>query len=278
MRAFALVTLFVAGCAGEMLPPREIVPLGGPSHGFIHARGVRIPERGPGFVRARPGEETAYGVPALVALLERAAATVAREFPGTPPIHVGDLSRPFGGRHERHHSHRSGRDADVIYYATDEVGRPVVGGGFLAYDRYGDARDAREGEAPAPLTFLDEARTWAFFRVLLAEDDTPVEWIFCSTGVKSRLLAYAVAHETSPAVLLRAAYVLHQPLDGRPHDDHFHVRMSCTRDERALGCRDGGPVWPWQRRDAFGDEAMPTLDDAALWHAVADDAPAGDVE
>src|SRR6185295_345893 len=102
-----------------------------------------FPEHGPGFVRARPGEETRYGVPALVALLERAAAKVSHDFPGTPAIHVGDLSRAFGGRHERHHSHRSGRDADVIYYATDPLGRPVSGTGFVAYDRYGDARDAR---------------------------------------------------------------------------------------------------------------------------------------
>lgn len=268
---FLLLALLV-GCSGAGLPPHTVVPLGTPSNGWLGGGGVALPESGEGFVRARPGDDTRFGTAALVALLERAASQVERTFPGTPAIHIGDLSRGFGGRHERHHSHRSGRDADVIYYATDALARPITGGGFLAYDRYGIARDARPGEDDA-LAFLDEARTWAFFRVLLAEDATPVEWIFCSTGVKSRLLAYALAHEPSPDVLVRAAYVLHQPTDGRPHDDHFHVRLACLPSERERGCREGGPIWPWLRRDAFPPDAAVRLDDDALLHALLDDPP-----
>jgi penicillin-insensitive murein endopeptidase len=40
-----------------------------------------------------------------------------------------------------------------------------------------------------------------------------------------------------PAWLLeRAESVLHQPTDSRPHDDHFHLRIRCTPEERSAGC------------------------------------------
>jgi hypothetical protein len=202
----------------------------------------------------------------LVATIERAAAAVAERFPGSPPLRIGDLSAPLGGRHPRHRSHRTGRDADILYFAVDEHGVPVPGAGFFAYDRFGVARAPRDRCVPpvarspgretprttvgcGGLVFLDEARTWLFIRTLLAADDVPVQWIFCSAGIKQRLLAYAASFEPDPDVIVRASYVLHQPTTGRPHDDHFHVRIACTAAMRALGCMDDGPVWPWQRRE-----------------------------
>jgi penicillin-insensitive murein endopeptidase len=277
------------GCVGEQLPGAGVVSWGTPSDGRILGRGASLDDRGPGFVRARPGEETRFGTPALVDVLTRAAADVARRFPGTIPIRLGDLSAPGGGRHSRHHSHRSGRDADGIYYALDEYARPTDGAGFYAYDRFGVARDARPvgevGEdvaalAPAArpvLRYLDAARNWAFFRVLLRDDTAPVEWIFCSAGIKSQVLAYAIAHEPDPELLVRAAYVLQQPTDGRPHDDHFHVRLACTATDRASGCRDVGPMWPWLRDEHEKPitEGGAPMDDAFLLDALLRDEPGG---
>jgi len=284
--ASLLLAVSAAGCLGEQLAAGGVVTFGTPSDGRILGRGESLDDRGPGYVRARPGEETRFGTVALVTVLTRAAAEVARTHPGSRPVRIGDLSFPHGGRHSRHHSHRSGRDADIIYYALDDEGRPTDGAGFYAYDRFGVARDARplvdDVDAPPPaarplLRYLDVARNWAFFRVLLRDDDAPVQWIFCSAGVKSQLLAYAIAHEPDPELLVRAAYVLQQPTDGRPHDDHFHVRLACSARDRASGCRDTGPVWPWLRTDhekpeTEGGEAM---DDAFLLHALLDDAPGG---
>ena len=48
------------------------------------------------------------------------------------------------------------------------------------------------------------------------------------------LLVTGAVHD--PRVLVRAAYVLHQPSSGNPHRDHFHVRIRCTAQERAAGC------------------------------------------
>ena len=36
----------------------------------------------------------------------------------------------------------------------------------------------------------------------------------------------------------RASEVLHQPSDAPPHDDHFHLRIRCTADERKADCVD----------------------------------------
>lgn len=258
-------------CVWPSLPPGVVASVGGPAHGFIVAHGVSLPDSGPGYVRARPGEDTRFGSPVLVEAITHAAQTVAETFPTSHPIRVGDLSAPYGGRHARHHSHRSGRDADIIYYAMNESGDPMDGAGFYAYDRFGVARDGRDPRAP--LQFLDEARTWRFMRTLLLDDERPIQWIFCSAGVKTRLMTWALANERDPEVIWRATYVLHQPTDGRPHDDHFHIRMACTPRMRAEGCLDAGPVWPWTR--ARVDKTEPELpfanDDVSLLHALLDD-------
>ena len=209
--------------------------------------GVALPDTGEGFVRARPGEATRYGTPRLVAALTRAFAGVAQRFPGGAPMRVGDLSSPLGGRHHRHGSHRSGLDADVIFSVTDPAGRSVRGRGWLAFNRFGAAVE-RLPDAPAGgLYFFDDARNWHFARTLLLDEEAGVQWLFVSWGVKARLLDYAARHEPDPRVVERAAYVMHQPADASPHDDHFHVRIVCSPEELAAGCVNRGPMWHWLR-------------------------------
>jgi penicillin-insensitive murein endopeptidase len=275
----AALGLLGSGCVALTPAPTETVSYGNPSGGVLF-RGVEMPNRGDGFVRARPGEETRFGTPRLIAALERAAAEVERRFPGTAAIHVGDLSAPGGGHHPRHGSHRTGRDADLIYYATDLEGRSVAGHGWLAYNRFGYAvhrDDAPEGQ-PLPsgdLYLLDDARNWCFFRTLLLDEEAAVQWIFVSRGVKSHLLRYAIAVEPDPEVLLRASYVLHEPAGASPHDDHFHVRVLCTVRELAAGCLNMGPVWPWYRATMEKPELPPghPLDDARLLAILLDPIP-----
>jgi len=249
-----------------------------PNAGWLE-RGVAIADKGPGFVRARPGEDTRWGTAALVSAITHAAEAVHTQVAGEP-LRVGDLSARTGGRHDRHGSHRSGRDADLIPYVVDASGRSAPGRGFLSFDRFGVALMSTESDvdvvaAPVGPRMLDLRRNWLLVRTLLADEQAQVRWIFCSQGVKALLLQYGAAHEPDPELLVRASYVLHQPSEGRAHDDHFHVRVTCTADDRALGCDDYGPVWPWLplswRAQPFA--GVVTNDDASVVHALMDELP-----
>jgi penicillin-insensitive murein endopeptidase len=271
--ALALATL--AGCLGFVPPTGESQSVGQTSNGILR-EGLELEDSGPGFVRARPGESTRYGTSTLLGALRRAAASVNESFPGGAPLRIGDLSAPSGGRHSRHGSHRSGRDADLIFYLTDGLGRSVRGRGWLAFDRFGAERETEAiGGEPASneVFFFDEARNWHFVRSLITDPDAAVQWIFCSYGVKARLLEYAAAVEPDPEVIFRASWVLHQPTSGHPHNDHFHVRVACTAEEQVAGCVNTGPVWPWIRTEvekpAFVE--ADSGDDALVEALLADD-------
>ena len=265
----------LAGCVSPPSPADVTVSYGTPSYGYLqHA--VALPDRGPGYVRARPSEDTRWGTPTLVGALARATASVAATLPGGSPMRIGDLSRRDGGLHERHGSHRAGRDADVIFHLTDSLGRADRGRGWLGFDRFGFApEDHPPGgtQGTGALFFFDTARNWQFVRTLLLDPDANVLWIFCANGIKARLLRHGVANETNPEALLRAATVLHQPSYGNPHRDHFHVRVACTRTERAMGCLERDPLWPWIRdaTELPPFSAILPADDASLLKALLDD-------
>ncbi len=257
------ILLAVSACTGPPAPQGVTVSYGTPSRGFLR-NGVALPRHGEGYVLARPTDPTRFGTPELVSALRRAAAAVAREYPGGSPLRVGDLSSPSGGRHPRHGSHRSGRDADLIFYVTDEAGHSLTGRGWLRYDEFGTAREthAPAGVTPSGRTFhFDAPRNWLFVRTLLLDPEANVQWLFCSREVKARLLDYAIATESSSEAILRASYVLHQPSRGNPHADHFHLRVACTAEQRAFGCRDYGPVWPWIRKGIEKLDVMPVTSD-----------------
>ncbi len=264
LAALGLSAAFVGGGPVGCVPPQgtgdESFSFGSTSQGWlVHPRAM--PERGVGFVRARPGESTRFGTSQLIQALTRAAASVEASFPGGAPLRVGDLSWPDGGRHPRHGSHRAGRDADIIFYATDAAGTPTRGRGWLAYDRFGVAREPMEGARQGRVFFFDDARNWAFVRALLLDPHARVQWLFVSNGIKARLLRYAAAHEPEREALYRAREVLHQPSRGNPHADHFHVRVMCEARERALGCRDWGPEWPWNRMSEAAAPERPATDE-----------------
>jgi penicillin-insensitive murein endopeptidase len=163
---------------------------------------------------------------------------------------------------------------DVLFFLSDARGRSVRGRGFYAFDRRGVSvrSDAPAGGPPRELAFFDVARNWALVRELVLDEQALVQWIFCADGVKAQLLAYGAAHEPNPQALVRAAYVLHQPSRGRIHDDHFHIRIGCSAQDRMTGCVDPGPVWPWFRNDHEKPAwEGPGNDDATLVQALMSD-------
>src|SRR5262249_23811342 len=143
------------------------------------------------------------------------ARSVDRAFPGGVAA-VGDLSRRNGGGSSEHKSHQNGRDVDGFYYATDARGEPAAPGQAL-FRFNGDGRAVRWSPArglaaparPVPAYRFDSKRNWAFVRALLSDPETEVEWIFVQRDLATLLMREAAEAGEDPALLARAAFILH---------------------------------------------------------------------
>lgn len=255
---FLLATLAGTACA-PTVPAGRSVSVGGPSRGFVRFA-VPLPPRGEGY-RAVRDPAASFGTARLVAFLQRVARTVKEQAGPGPDVRVGDLSQQWGGRIEGHGSHRNGRDADVLYFARDASGQ-LADVGAMRFDRFG------QGELDGARYRFDTARNWALVKAMLTDAETEVQWIFCSHGLKVLLLEEALARGEDIELVRRAAWILHRPTNARPHDDHLHVRIFCSAEDRAYGCIDGAPDWDWRPRE---DSPPAPASDADLLAALAPD-------
>jgi penicillin-insensitive murein DD-endopeptidase len=173
---------------------------------------------------------------------------------------VGDLSVATGGGPlPPHLSHRSGVDADLLFYLTTLDGAPVDSPGFVHVGADGLAED----EAHRRWLRLDVERQWLLMKALVLDPRARVQWIFVSEVVNAMLIEWALARGESPEVVRRARTVMLQPNPGGVHDDHFHVRTTCAPEERVSGCEPIGPRRSWLSYD------LPPLDDSDHDLAVA---------
>ena len=155
--------------------------------------------------KIRNARET-YGTTETIEYIITAIEQVEEQFPGSPPIVIGDISKPQGGRLNWHASHQAGRDADIGFYHRQEVD---------------DLVQARKGN-------LDIPRTWALLRALITETD--VDRIFVDRYVQRYLFDHAVEigedREWLDDIFGRKtagkdAIIQHV----RRHRDHLHVRF-----------------------------------------------------
>jgi Penicillin-insensitive murein endopeptidase len=177
-------------------------------------------------------------------------SVVARRFPGSV-LEIGELSRHDGGPIASHLSHQNGRDADVGFYLVDLDGEPVRAETFLRCYGSGDGRDD-------PTVRFDEKRNWAFVRAVLEDTHYEVRQIFIYAPLRARLLAYAAKIGAPHDLRAKAAAAMMQPANALPHDDHFHIRISCPADQIEAGCSDL-PLWRAPGSpDEFGPELLAT--------------------
>jgi penicillin-insensitive murein endopeptidase len=216
---------------------------------------VALPLSGDGYSVPAPWRlrHANYGTEALVGAVVRASRAVATEAPGAVAA-IGDLSRRAGGESVQHRSHQSGRDVDVFYYAVDGDGRPVeLTDAMLHFApdgravRWSPPQGTRAPPSAVPGYRFDARRNWAFVRALLGDPEVEVQWIFMQRNLAGALLREATAAGDDPALLARAAFVIHEPSDSEPHDDHMHVRLYCAPADRRLGCADRGPLRWWKK-------------------------------
>jgi penicillin-insensitive murein DD-endopeptidase len=201
--------------------------VGHPNQGW-QLRAKRL--RRSGHLKIKEGsEQRVYGHPALVLMLGRTSKQVARGAPGSVML-VGDLSSEQGGKLSGHVSHQSGRDADVGFYATDARGRAVVLDHFVAFAADGRAKDG------SGLLF-DDWRNWLLLEAWAQDRRAGLSHIFVATALKNRLLAWARRRPAFHKRIDRVAMLLKQPENSEPHDDHFHVRVSCPSNQTDI-CRE----------------------------------------
>ncbi len=247
MRPLALSVLLLIS-SGCIRAPSPLLPgwhgaIGTASRGVLGG-GVELARDAPGLRWLR-NDDRHFGVDHLVAAIERAAGFVARERPGSV-LYVGDLSSHTGGSpFFPHFSHRSGVDADLLFYTTTLDGAPTPSPGFVHFGADGLAWDETRDR---PVR-LDVEREWLLVKSLMEDLDARVEWLFVSDVVAALLIDWAVARGESAFTVERARTVMLEPHPGGVHDDHIHVRTACSPAEVVYGCVPTGPRRPWLSYD-----------------------------
>ncbi len=203
---------------------------------------AHLEPQGPGYVVPPTWQkrDASYGTDELVGLIQRAAAAVEHQYPGSV-LGVADLSKEAGGAAAGHRSHQSGRDVDLLYYARDENDQPFPPDDLMPVYRH--SGKATYSEAPTwqkniPVRFFDLARNWALVAAVLADPDAVVTHIFVARRIKRWLLDYAAASHADPELIEKAKLVLSSPKNARAHTDHMHLRIACPRGDISRGrCR-----------------------------------------
>lgn len=254
--------MMLFGCMGSPSPlaPSLRGSVGVPHQGVL-TDAVALPKKGQGYRRLRDNAR-AWGSPPLVAAIQHAAATVMKIRPGAPLV-VGDMSARFGGVASGHRSHRTGRDADLLFYCTTPDGRSIPAPGFV---RFGPDALA---QLPGKKKFvrLDVEREWLLVKALITSPHAAAQWLFAAHWLEALIVEHARAHDEDPELVWQVETVLLQPGDSAVHDDHLHLRIACSPEEMVMGCTGGGPHWPWL---AKLPELLP-LPDAELADAIAGD-------
>jgi penicillin-insensitive murein endopeptidase len=252
----ATTAVLLSACANAPSPlsPAWHGSIGLPGRGVLES-GAEVRRDAEGLVWLRANDRH-WALPRFSRAIERAALQVARERPGGT-LSVGDLStRTGGGPLPPHFSHRSGRDADLLFYVSTLDGAPVTSPGFIHFGADGLARD----EAHDRWLRLDVEREWLLVRALLSDADARIQWVFVSDVVKALLLERAMARGEPAELVRRAQAVMLEPHPGGVHDDHIHIRTACSQEEAIAGCVPNGPSRPWLTTEPAHERARDEID------------------
>ncbi len=159
-----------------------------------------------------------HATPDLLKAIDRAAKKVRKAHPGSTLLVVA-LSHQKGGPVKEKRSHQTGRDADLVFYATNEEGKPASSSKLARFGGDGVSRDKK-------LRF-DDARNWALVDALARDPDANVTHIFVDPKIRMRLLAFAAREGIDEERVEKVKLVLFQGDATEPLDAFFHVRVGC---------------------------------------------------
>lgn len=160
--------------------------------------GVQMPE-GPHWNIVNSLE--AWGTQETVDFISEIITEVNEEYPGTPPLRIGDISDRDGGHLNRHASHQAGRDVDLgWYYTNSECGWYVKGNsGNLDLKRNWTLVRAMLTDTDAELILIDKSIQKLFYQhaVKIGEDRTWLNKIFqYPNGSRASIIRHARGHAT----------------------------------------------------------------------------------
>jgi penicillin-insensitive murein endopeptidase len=188
--------------------------LGKVSQGCLRG-GLSLYPLGVGYQVMRPSRQRYWGHGLLVNWIEEFGRWVSKS--RQKNLLVGDLSQARGGPLVGgHKSHQNGLDVDIWYEQTDFS---VTNFTFAEREFRAPLNLVNAGHVPA---WVDETLKWVAEHVL-------VERVFVHPFIKKQL-CYRVADQE----WLRKI----RPWWG--HDDHFHVRLVCPKDDKT--CTQGPPL------------------------------------
>jgi len=176
---------------------------------------------GDGYVIRRPWRS--FGTRTTVDFVHHAILDIRTRFPDTHVLAIGDLSQRAGGAITEHHSHQSGRDADIgLIYKEQPPGFPKS---FVTATEHN----------------LDSAATFALLSDFAetAKLDGGAQMIFLDYNVQGILYRWAKEHGVDPDKLDRLFEYPHRGTPGLVrhcpnHDNHMHVRFKCPAGDS--GC------------------------------------------
>ncbi len=235
----ALFAIGMLGCA----TPSSLSPNIGGSMGMTHRgylwNGEELAAGGPGYAFLRDNGRH-FALERFARAITSAAEEVDRERPPSTLV-IGDLSAKNGGPIMPHLSHRNGRDADLVLYATTLDGAKIDSPGFIHFGPDGLAFD------PKGHRFLrfDVEREWLLVKSLIENPEARIQWMFCNHAIEAMLIEWARARGEPDEIVWRAEQLLLEPHPGGAHDDHIHVRTACSTDDIVRGCIPFGPERPW---------------------------------
>ncbi|MEI7796276.1 MAG: penicillin-insensitive murein endopeptidase [Methylococcaceae bacterium] len=172
---------------------------------------VALPIDGTGYQVMRLSRDRIYGHPNLIQFIQNLGQTVATEHASN--LLIGDLGQRHGGRTPSgHRSHQNGLDVDIWFSLS-------TANTLTDHER-------ETLSAPSMLASSEkiELKRWttAHEQVLLSAAQLPdVERIFVNPIIKRELCKHAQPNQRAALRKIRPWW---------KHDDHFHVRLSCPKD------------------------------------------------
>jgi penicillin-insensitive murein endopeptidase len=173
----------------------------------------------------RLSRKRSYGHPDLKQFIEKLGQTSASQHLGT--LLIGDLGQPRGGPTlSGHRSHQTGLDVDIWFLLSKQAESRTL------------ANNERETwSAPSVLVAHSDAIDYTQWsqaneKILEAAARMPeVDRIFVNPSVKRELCARSASHDWLRKI--------------RPwwkHDDHFHVRLKCPKNNKYCQAQDPLPA------------------------------------